>query len=339
MIAIFRADASPVLGGGHVMRCLTLADALAEKGWQCGFACNGVTADTVPAVLRHDFLALPEGEDEVCLMGEKWPGHWELAVVDHYGLDAEFESRLRAEAKRILIIDDLHDRKHDCDFLLDQTIGREAAAYEGLIPEGSRTLLGTNYALLRPEFAAMRADALEKRQQRRGGRISILVSFGATDPHNLSALALEALEPFGADISVDVVLGGMAQHLAAVRKIAIAAPFKALVHENTTEMPRLMRDADIALGSPGTTSWERCCLGLPSILVTFADNQRENAAALGAAGAAVDLGWYEDVSKRDLLKAVRALYGNPEQLISMTGAGAAVCDGLGVMRVLKAIEQ
>ncbi|HEC14769.1 MAG TPA: UDP-2,4-diacetamido-2,4,6-trideoxy-beta-L-altropyranose hydrolase, partial [Rhodospirillales bacterium] len=307
MLAVFRADASATLGGGHVMRCLTLADTLAGSGWRCGFACNGEAVDVVPGVRRHDLLPLPPNADSVGLMKKRWGNTWDLAVIDHYGLDAAFESALRPIASRILVIDDLHDRKHDCDFLLDQTHGRTIDAYEGLIPRSARSLLGPDYALLRPEFAAMRGEALDKRRQIAGG-INILVSFGATDPHNLGGLALEALEPLGPDISVDVVLGGMARYSAAVGKAAVAAPFPVRVHENTLEMPKLMRDADIALGSPGTTSWERCCLGLPSILVTFAENQREIAAGLGRAGAAVDLGWYEDVSKRDLSEAVRALY-------------------------------
>jgi UDP-2,4-diacetamido-2,4,6-trideoxy-beta-L-altropyranose hydrolase len=320
------------------MRCLTLADALAEKGWQCGFACNAGATDIVPAVLGYDLLEVPNGADAVPSMRESWPGPWELAVVDHYGLDSAFENQLRAAAGRILVIDDLHDRKHDCDFLLDQTYGRTAAEYEELIPKGARTLLGPDYALLRPEFASLREDALKKREQR-GGRINMLVSFGATDPHNLSGLALEALEPLGADISADVVLGSKSQYVAAVRKAAAGAPFEARVHENTAEIPKLMRDADIALGAPGTTSWERCCLGLPSILVTFANNQREIAADLGRVEAAVDLGWHEEIGKRDMTDAVRELCEEPEQLMKMAEASAGVCDGLGVMRVLKTIEQ
>ena len=336
MFAVFRADASPILGGGHVMRCLTLADALADNGWQCGFACNGEAADVIPGVSRHDLLPLAPNADAVGLMKERWGKTWDLAVVDHYGLDAAFERALRPVASRILVIDDLHDRTHDCDFLLDQTLGRAADDYEGLVPVGCALFLGPDYALLRPEFAMARAETL-KRRKKPGDISRLLVTFGATDPHDLTSMTLEALESLDLEMKVDVVLGGGAPHLGKVRRFAEGAAKPVTVHQDADDIAGLMSAADLAVGALGGMSWERCCLGLPSILVTFADNQREISSALRRYNAAVTLGWFEEVTQRDLSSALESLCLDAERRSKIIAMAAAVCDGQGVKRIKEAL--
>ncbi len=337
MIAVFRADASATLGGGHVMRCLTLADTLAGAGWRCGFACNGEAADVVPGVRRHDLLPLPPNADSVGLMRERWGDTWDLAVIDHYGLDAAFERALRPIASRILVIDDLHDRKHDCDFLLDQTLGRGETDYRGLIPPGCRMMMGTEYALLREQFPLRRDAALESRRSRSGRIDRVLVFFGATDPFNITSSALDALALSGWKGGMDVVLGKGAPYLDAIGLKITNKINGAVFHRGSDDMARLIENADLALGSPGTTSWERCCLGLPTVLIAFAENQREIAAGLGRAGAAVDLGWYEDVTVVDLAKSICDLAMSPDKVKKISDASAFLCDGMGSARVKEAL--
>ena len=300
------------------MRCLVLADALAAAGWDCAFACNAEAGETVPGVRRYDLL-------------ESIDGRWDLAVVDHYGLDAEYEGGLRGKARSILVIDDIHDRRHDCDLLLDQTLGRMADDYAGLLPEGCRMLLGPAHALLRPEFAEHRKRSLARR---RGAVECILLGFGATDPHNLTALAMRELADWGA--AINVVLGKGAPHLEQVRALA-GGSFT--LHVNPPAMAGLMAAADLAIGTPGITSWERCTLGLPAILIAIADNQRQIAAELHKIGAVVDLGGHETLNADEISHTVEALCGDSAALTHMAEAAASVCDGQGTDRVVVALSE
>lgn len=145
MLAVFRADASSVLGGGHVMRCLTLAGALSDAGWTCAFAARPGAADAVPALARsgYDVVTLDGAEaDEPGVLARRWPEGPDWLVVDHYGLGADFETSCRPWARNIMVLDDLADRTHDCEVLLDQNLGRENGAYSALVPEGCGVLLG-----------------------------------------------------------------------------------------------------------------------------------------------------------------------------------------------------
>ncbi len=339
MLAVFRADASSDIGGGHVMRCLVLADALAASGWQCGFASNALAPNLVGELNRHDVLAVPPGVDAVTVMRDRWGERWDLGVVDHYGLDAAFEDRMRDRAASILVIDDIHDRPHDCDLLLDQTQGRTKDAYAGLTPKRCKMLLGTRYALLRPAFSALRGKALKSRA-RRSGINRVLVAFGLTDPMNLTAMAIDVLQGLALEIAVDVVLGGQAPHLESVCRKAAKTSKSVTVHvgADAETVAGLMAGADLALGAPGTSSWERGCLGLPSVLVGFAANQTGIAAALEETGAAVNLGHYETVTPGRLSDTLSSLALDSGRLQQMSEAAAGLCDGHGAARVVEAIS-
>src|SRR5262249_18815445 len=157
------------IGGGHIARCLALADELAERGHGCVFAVSAETAATMPSLAAsgHDIEALSAGTTadlEPSLLAASWPQGCALLVVHHYGRDARFESACCPWAERILVIDDLADRPHDCDLLLDSTLGRAPADYASLCPKTCRMLLGPAYALLRPEFAAARSESLARRR-------------------------------------------------------------------------------------------------------------------------------------------------------------------------------
>ncbi|MCP5370559.1 MAG: UDP-2,4-diacetamido-2,4,6-trideoxy-beta-L-altropyranose hydrolase [Hyphomicrobiales bacterium] len=333
--ALFRADASPMVGGGHVMRCLTLAQALAGRGWDCAFAAAADTGAAAPALAQSGFAVLETGAG--ALEPEMVAGR-DLLVIDHYAIGATDERRVRGRVGRIAVIDDLADRDHDCDVLLDQNPGREAADYRDRVPAGCRLLLGARHALLRPAFAAARAGALARRRPAAAPR-RLLVGFGMTDPHDLTSLALAAVEMSGLDVEVDVILGGGAPHLDAVRDRAARAPFAARVHTDLAadRVAAVMAAADLALGSAGGTAWERCTLGLPTLIVMDADNQRQGCAALAATGAARVVGRHGQVTAADLAGALGGLAADPARLAAMAEAAAAICDGDGLRRVVEAL--
>lgn len=314
MKAIFRSDASRDIGSGHIYRCLTLADMLAQTGWECAFACTAETVDIVPLLKTKGYETLPPDASAPC----------DLLVVDHYGLDEKYERSARGWAKRIVVIDDLANRKHECDTLLDMTYGRSAYTYHGLVPDNALLLCGSHYALLRPEFAAYRLESLAHRQKLSSAP-RVLVSLGSTNLGNVTGFVLQALADFPLPIAVDVVMGSGAYAYDEVKTLAAQNGFS--LHTDTRDMALLMSTADIAIGAGGTTSWERCTLGLPTLLIELADNQSLIADALDAQGAVINLGKLDDFEFSHLRKSLQALLENPPALKEMSEKAAQICDG------------
>lgn len=309
----FRADASVEIGTGHVMRCLTLADALRDEGAQCLFLCRpheGHLLDLI-ADRRHEAIALPR-HGTVTPADPNAPAHadwlgadWETdaedcrkalagreadwLIVDHYALDHRWEKAMRQICHHLLVVDDLADRAHDCDILLDQNLGRRAADYRNLLPQGAQTLIGPRYALLRPEFSALREESLARRKHARLRHL--LITMGGVDKDNATGAVLDALKgcDLPRELQIAVVMGPYAPWLAQVRAQAATMPRPTQVLSGVRDMARLMVEADLAIGAAGSTSWERCCLGLPTIQLVLADNQALIADALEQASAAVTL--------------------------------------------------
>ena len=332
--AVFRADASPTIGAGHVMRCLTLADALAEQGWRCAFVCNIGASGVVPSLAGSDHrieeLTAPDRPDALRRL---WPEGCDLLIVDHYRLDAAFETACRPWAECVLVIDDLADRPHDCDYLLDQTFGRQVGAYAGLVPAGCLILTGAKYALLRSQFAIARQDALEKRTNDDSIR-RILVSLGSTDPDNMTAMVLGGLSLVPVNYVTDVVLGSAAPHLDQVQAIIARSQNVIDIHIDHRDMAGLYKSADIAIGAAGSSTWERCCVGLPSLMIATADNQLTIAAELHKAGAAMFLGKSDQIDAQLIADVIFKFIETPSILFEMRRKAAEICDGLGTERMV-----
>ncbi len=322
MRAAFRADAGPEIGIGHVMRCLTLADTMRARGFECMLATDEAGIATVPparlqGVAIRPAAAAPPGTD--------------ILVVDHYGLAAAYERGARAWAKSVLAIDDLADRAHDCDLLLDTGIGRAARDYAGLVPAQCAFLLGPEFALLRPSFRVARERVLprERRAVRR-----LLVSLGGTDPKGLTLIVLDGIAEARLGLDVDVVLPARASGFAAAKEKCAA--LGARLHAGAGDLSDLMASADLCIGAGGTTAWERACLGLPALMVEMAANQRGNIEHLERAGAAISVA---PVTPGAVARSLAALAGDADRLEAMSRAAAALCDGLGAERVADAILQ
>jgi UDP-2,4-diacetamido-2,4,6-trideoxy-beta-L-altropyranose hydrolase len=327
---LFRCDASPAIGAGHVSRCLALAEVLAQTGWRVAFAASRGAVATMSAMTTGGFSLHElsgEADDEAAELRSYYPDGVDLFVVDHYQRDIYFEEACRSFARQILVMDDATGRRHDCDILVDAA-ATDRAVYAGGVPAHARLLLGPAYALMRRVFMERRADAL----QRRDGRSmkNILVSFGATDPCNVTPIALDALDRYADDFSINVALSSYAPHLDEVRS-KLRGRMQLMLD---ADMPVLTTEADLAIGAAGSSSYERAILGLPSIIVTVADNQRGIAKVLTAAGAATDAGEIDKALTSRLGQITRNLIDDPGTRIRMAEAAAALVDGRSGQRLL-----
>lgn len=322
---LFRCDASPEIGGGHVMRCLTLADVLRARGWNCGFVCNEDAPRVVPALSQSGYKIHAD------------PVPCDVLVVDHYGLDFAYERDARSLASLIVVFDDLANRPHDCDILMDQTYGRSAEDYRLYVRDGCRILCGAQYALLRPQFAEIREKSLRRRREAQGTIQRLLVMFGTTDPNNMTGRALQSLESLAKRFDIDVVLGPYAPALESVREVCAASRHQVSLHVGIYDVASLMLDADLAIGAGGTTNWERCCLGLPTLVVEIADNQKMIAEQLHMVEAVINMGWFEHLSEESIPHTILQLCENPEKLKKMGAMAAKICDGSGAFQLADAI--
>ena len=258
-------------------------------------------------------------------------------VVDHYALDASWEQALRPLAKRIMVIDDLADRPHDCDVLMDQTFGRRAGDYAPLVPNGCELLCGSTYALLRREFASLREYSLKRRAH--PALKELLITLGGVDKNNITGAVLRALNycPLPEDCKLTVIMGQGAPWLKDVQVLSreMSRPTRVLV--GVSDMAQLMAESDLAIGAAGATSWERCCLGLPSIMLVVADNQLEVAKGLEESGAAMLCMPDHGLSKQ-LGVMLDKLCADTGQLASLSEAAAKVVDGAGATAVLARME-
>lgn len=348
---VFRADASERMGGGHVMRCLTLADALAERGATISFVAASITAGLAERVRQagHDLHEITVPQDSVadtpdwdtCLFSEEAQrvdarqtmevigergADW--IVVDHYRLDRTWEEEARASAGGILVLDDLANRRHDCDVLLDHSFGRSAGDYSPHVPSESKILTGTQYILLRPEFAQVRIAA-EQRRRRTGPVRRLLVTLGSTDVGAITQRAVESIVRAGVSCLIDVVLGNEAPSRPALERMA--EEHEAIrLYDTTCQMAPLMGMADLAVGAGGMTMWERSCVGLPSLTLVLASNQRPSVERLAALGATKLLSDGEDVGE-----AVFRLLSDAAKRESMVRASFGLVDAGGAERVAR----
>lgn len=363
---VFRTDASIEIGIGHLMRCLTLADVLRKMGADCVFLCRAHAGNLLPFIVRkgHRALALPTRQTTTLVpaspahadwLGASWETDaqdtWDVLerafggvsadwlVVDHYGLDARWETAVRPACSLLAVIDDLADRPHDCDLLLDQSLGREVEDYGGLVPAAATLLLGPRFAPMRPEFAAARNKSLARRANPK--LESVLVTLGGVDKDNVTTLVLDALDastlPVAAKITV--VMGETAPWIDTVRDRAARMLCNTEVRVGVHDMASLMVESDLAIGAGGTTNWERCALGLPGLILTTAKNQKNVVRYLHRSGAAIRVGDFRRPdTKENIVGHINGISADPSKLLSMSRAAARICDGSGADQVAEILQ-
>lgn len=342
----FRADAARDMGSGHVVRCVSLADELRRRGVRTRFIARYLPPALEAGVLRRGHavvrLPVPAVPDPDLTGYARWlgvrtdtdaietagaldaSGGAEWLVYDHYALDARWSRIAREHSKRVLAIDDLADRAHECDVLLDQTpCSDPAARYRHLVPAGCRQLLGPRFALIRGEFLAARAAA----RIRNDGIHSILVALGAFAEEAHLATILGGLgrlvKPDGIRVNV----------IGETRPPTAQYGFELIFHGFVEHPAQLLLTSDLAIGGAGTSAWERCCLALPSVVLVIADNQRLTAEGLANSGCAINLGSLSSVQANAVSEVVGNLIREPARVAQMSSRASGLVDGLGAGRV------
>ena len=348
MNILFRVDASTWIGSGHVMRCLVLADEMREQGWNVKFASLPQKGDMCEFVTAHGYEVIkltapiewkvPKNTSDYAAWLQRdieddayetiqYLKDIDWVVCDHYAIGETWQKLIHDNTTaKIIAIDDLV-RKHKAEIIIDQTLNRKADVYQS----GELALTGMDYALLAPQFAEKRILASKRSQLT--NPIKVLVTMGGVDLPNASLKVLNALITCGIDTKITVLLSERSPNFDRVAEFS--NQFENITHiAFTSEMAKLMITHDIAIGAPGSTSWERACLGLPNIIIPLADNQTEIANQLEKEGVSLKL----DLAKVESVfpKAFRAVVKNWQ---AMHKKSLSICDGLGVKRVILAITE
>ncbi len=335
------------------MRCLTLADEFKKHGAEISVVARslpsfftqmledrGVDLLELPIVNAEDTDELPHAhwlktsqhQDAIQTIEMLSERKLDWLVVDHYAIDQRWETQLRELARKIMVIDDLADRQHDCDVLLDQNFYQKMdARYVGKVPQNCQLLLGPTYALLRDEFREARKCV----KPRLGEIKNVLIYFGGVDIENLTSMALKALIVLNLDIQVDVVIGMSHPNIQEIEVLCKRHNFSCYIQ--TRNIAALMAKADLAIGAGGSSNWERCCLGLPSIVIATAINQIVLSQELSALNACIYLGWFEDVDSKTLQNAIVGLISSGNLLRNISSKAATLVDGNGVINVVKEV--
>lgn len=355
MSVVLRADAGLRIGTGHVMRCLTLANAIRATGMETTFVTRAHAGHVISAISAcgHRVVILPGNTDQSFGDHPAPPAHadWLEAdwrtdatatravleetgarwlVVDHYALDTAWQAEALPDGMALMVLDDLADRPHLADVLLDQNAGRQATDYAGLVPASCDLRIGPAHALLRPEFARLRPKALVRREALDRPK-TLLITLGGIDNNNATGAVLAAVAkaPAAQRLRITVVMGVSAPHLNTVRAQAVAMPIPTEVAVGIPDMARRMMLADLCIGAVGSTAWERCALGLPTLQVVLADNQVDAARAMAARGLSLAL------PSPDAPEFATALAAGLDQLSgagayrAMARAAATLTDGSG----------
>jgi len=360
MRVAFRVDSSSEIGTGHFARCSTLAEALRSQGADVTILSRTLVGDDFKFLessgfevirlnvsrstdrgMRHDDSPNMTWrnsiqEEDFCLsdkaLSQKTNFDW--LVIDHYGIDSQWESRMRKCTKRIMVIDDLANRKHDCDFLLDQNYyPNSISRYTNLVPNQCRMALGTGYALLDPRYAELRNNIKPLRESVK----RIVVYFGGSAYKHLYELTIKAFQALqNNELELDIVLGQDGSNRLEIEKL-IKESDNIRIHAGLPSLAPLLKHADLCIGGAGTTTWERCCLGLPTIVVTIARNQEELAKALHHDGLIDWIGDEDSVTSKDILKAIKSA-DNQISRLDMSQKCRDLVDGLGLHRIVAAMR-
>lgn len=331
MLAVIRADASTSIGSGHVMRCLTLAHRLKkEKNAKVVFVMRVLPGNLIGVVEKQGFevLKLLPANQKYSLSGY---GLWltvpmdvdaqqtieilqhylqdhgcdvvDRLIVDSYALDEQWELMLRPYCMEIMVIDDLADRRHDCDFLLDQNFYlNKDVRYAGLVPEHCKMLLGSEHALLREEFY----EAKKHLRKRDGNIKNILVFYGGSDLTNETEKAIKALVQLhdeGYNFAADIITGVSNSRREKIEKICSKYHFLHYYCQ-VSNMAEFMNKADLMLGAGGSTIWERLYMELPALVTAVAENQIQGCEDCSQAGIIEYLGINENVRVDTILEAL-----------------------------------
>ena len=363
MLVAFRTDASIEQGTGHLMRCLVLANEFRDRGHNCVF----ITQPFLPPLISqirnegHKVILInPELKQSLGRQHKKQYLNWlgrsldndaietyskivslptDVLIVDHYAIDYEWMKYFAELDVRKVVIDDLANRSHLCDMLIDQNYGRSTKDYEYLVPREATIMAGSKYAFIKDDFCKIRSNALYERPLRNAHRINICM--GGMDKDNSTQDVLGVIKNIQClkSWNIDIILRSSSPHVRRVEAFAAKMQPQTSIHLDSKNIAELFSVADLAIGAGGVTLWERCCVGLPSLLLTIADNQLPAALAMSNTGAIEYVGDIRDLNwTKKLSSKLGKLVNDPHTLNRMSQAASAICDGLGLKNVCDRIE-
>ncbi|OGT32151.1 MAG: UDP-2,4-diacetamido-2,4,6-trideoxy-beta-L-altropyranose hydrolase [Gammaproteobacteria bacterium RIFCSPHIGHO2_12_FULL_35_23] len=355
-IAVFRVDASVLIGTGHLMRCLTLAKALKVEKVESYFICRDLPGNLIPYLEAEGFKVykLPYSVSDQGVQitenpYEQWLGECyqkeieqaaevlksfsriDILIIDHYAIEKKWELMARVYAKKILVIDDIANRLHDCDFLLDQNLSNPLQdRYRKLAPKNCCLLLGSQYALLRAEFLTTRLKTIKQF----GELKHIFLFMGGSDLDNMTSMVLTALLELNFTGEVEVVIGSQNKAKEEIKAVCQK-------HSNfhfycqVNNLAELMSQADLAICASGTTTWERCCIGLPGLVITTAENQEHIAEKLQQLGIDFYVGKSKEITINRFIKKLNFAFSNKDEVKRMSKVMMNLVDGNGAKRVIE----
>ncbi len=342
MKRVFRVDSSEEIGFGHLSRCLNLAEELRLRGNDVTFVCRDLDGAGISSLEEKLFrtVLLPRSTDVILqsvdaseLIASFAGVRPDWVVLDNYSLGSEWENAVRPFVEKIAIIEDLADRHHDCDLLIDQNYSdRTVEIFKQQVPEACKFLIGPKYAMLNSVFAKLREVSVTPRTELK----RVFVFCGGSDPRNLTKTVLDALsgDEF-LNLAIDVVIGAQNQNFkpGSTKRYGSNIQF----HESSDDFAKMMSKSDLAIGAGGTTTWERMCLGVPSIIVSIAENQVPTCEKLGREGFVRYLGPQSEVTNESVAGAVREFLKTPSALGAVSFKSQIVVDGKGCKRVAEAM--
>jgi UDP-2,4-diacetamido-2,4,6-trideoxy-beta-L-altropyranose hydrolase len=340
-LLIIRADATPEIGTGHLMRCLALAHAWRTRVGEVIFVscCQSRDLRQRMATVARQVVAIERAHPD--------PGDWKKTsqildaqndawvVLDGYHFDDGYHKKIRAPGKRLLVVDDMaHLDRYEADIVLNQNIDAESLPYA--TASFTRLFLGTRFILLRPEFGNRVTG--EPKVPRLANRL--LVTLGGGDPGNMTLRVMQALEKIDIDgFEAIVVVGSTNPHLRQIRAEGSRSSVPVRVVDNVHNMAELMAWADLAVSAGGSTCWELAYMGVPTLAVTMADNQLAVVNGLEKAGVVENLGWHHELSSAKIAWAVKNLAVDADKRAQMQQRGRDLVDGNGLQRVLTGMER
>lgn len=349
-----RVDAGVQIGDGHFLRCLTLVNGLKINFRQVIFITNQLPKHFFEKIKRENFkICKIDGYSHIqeerlgkklktqlinkdLIQTKKIIGKYKNStnwlIIDHYGIDYDWENKIHENVEKIIVIDDLANRKHDCDILIDQNFYEKMEKrYSKLIPSFCKQFLGPKFTLLRPEFLKTRKNLKRKNKLKR-----ILISFGGSDPSNETTKVLLAINDLEKKYKIDVIVGTNNSNKKQIMKLCSKIPF-CNFYEQVENISKYMKKADLAVGAGGSTTWERCCLGLPTIVTSVSEDQKKTAQDLGKIGCVINLGDAEKSTQLDYLKAINEI--NLKKLNKISKKCLVLVDGKGIKRIVDNIFQ
>lgn len=332
---LFRTDAGSTIGTGHVMRCLALAQAAKDAGYETVFVSTELPKTLRQRIEREGaavrkLQSKPYGPDDAketaAIASTLDTKH---VVVDGYDFDAEYQRALKAAGCIVLFLDDHgHASSYDAQFALNQNIYATEKMYTKRAKD-TKLLLGTRYCLLRREFIEWRA-----KEKNVAKAVRLLVTLGGADAKNATGKVLESLKTMQTPVETTVVVGGSNPHRASLEWLAQSLPFPVRVVVDTTEMPQLMAEADLAICAGGSTCYELAFMHVPMMTIVLAENQQAVAGALEKQGCSINLGPLEKLKGERLTHAVSDVIADEAKRRAMSHACGTIVDGEGADRVL-----